>query len=129
MAEQLELTYSAEASAIISGGTDAIRGQTKRQHREFKVSTAWETVALVEKMIAEGRHSREWQTVCDGCRQWVSGIFHVDPISKKHYCRDCAAKQGIEVNAPQQQTAQSGAANAKNILSAHLISTAANLPF
>lgn len=52
--------------------------------------------AMIEQAIAEGRHSRTFQTVCDACRQWVGGIFHVRLGGAGRICRACAKKEGVK---------------------------------
>lgn len=39
-----------------------------------------------------------WETVCDFCRQWVTGIFHIT-LDRKRVCIRCAQKNGIDVAA------------------------------
>lgn len=46
---------------------------------------------ITDAAIAEGRHRpvAEFRTLCDGCRQWVSGIFHVS-LGGVRLCKACA---------------------------------------
>lgn len=56
------------------------------------------TVAdILDRAIAEGRHSPAgaWRTVCDGCGEWVGGIWHVTP-DKNRLCIHCAASAGVQ---------------------------------
>lgn len=41
----------------------------------------------------------DWQTVCDFCRQWVTGIFHVT-LDGQRACIECAAMMGVETGLP-----------------------------
>lgn len=40
--------------------------------------------------IAAGRHAEAWQTVCEGCGQWVTEIVHIVVGSRKRLGRCCA---------------------------------------
>ena len=44
--------------------------------------------SALQRAVAEGRHSAAWSTVCDGCREWVDGIYHVT-LDKKRLCLGC----------------------------------------
>lgn len=50
-------------------------------------------MALAERAIRQGRHSATVRTMCDVCREWVDGIYHVT-LDKKRVCRGCAIKIG-----------------------------------
>jgi hypothetical protein len=51
--------------------------------------------AIVAGMVAAalkaGTHGppENFRTVCDGCRNWVSGIFWISP-DKRRLCKECA---------------------------------------
>ena len=45
--------------------------------------------------IVQGTHSEKFQTVCDGCRQWVESIYFIVPGSKTRLCPACADKAGV----------------------------------
>jgi len=57
--------------------------------------TAQQRTEITERAIAAGRHSERYLTACDGCREWVPGIYHVT-LDKKRLCVRCAAGQGIQ---------------------------------
>lgn len=40
------------------------------------------------KLKAEPADAPAWQTVCEGCRQWVGGIYHVTQEGKR-LCYEC----------------------------------------
>jgi hypothetical protein len=53
---------------------------------------------MLAAAVREGRHApaSAFRTVCDGCGEWVGGIFHADPYSKKRLCLGCSAMQGVK---------------------------------
>jgi hypothetical protein len=53
---------------------------------------------MLAAAIRRGTHApaSAFRTVCDGCREWVGGIFHADPYSKKRLCLGCSAKAGVK---------------------------------
>lgn len=53
---------------------------------------------MLAAAIFEGRHApaSAFRTVCDGCGEWVGGIFHADPYSKKRLCLGCSVRQGVK---------------------------------
>jgi len=57
-------------------------------------STAEQIERLIEEAIAEGRHSREYSTLCMGpCGQWVGGIYHTT-LDGQRLCAKCADEIG-----------------------------------
>ncbi len=56
-------------------------------------------LALALAMIAEaerkGLHSSHFTVVCEACRQWCDGHYHVLP-DRKRICRACAIKMGVK---------------------------------
>lgn len=53
---------------------------------------------MLAAAIRQGRHApaSAFRTVCDGCGDWVGGIFHADPYSKKRLCLGCSGKAGVK---------------------------------
>lgn len=47
-----------------------------------------------EPNILDAPPEDAWLTVCDGCREWVTGIFHIT-LDGKALCIECAAKIGV----------------------------------
>jgi hypothetical protein len=52
----------------------------------------------VDRQVQLGLHG-PFKTVCDGCRRWVSSIWHVDPATKRRLCPCCAKAAGMNVSA------------------------------
>jgi hypothetical protein len=44
---------------------------------------------MLAQATADGRYSEQWFTVCHGCRQWVSSIYHTT-FDHKRLCGPCA---------------------------------------
>lgn len=46
---------------------------------------------LIDRAKREGRHGeiQDWRTVCQGCNEWVSGIWCVTEAGKR-LCRACS---------------------------------------
>lgn len=58
---------------------------------------------MVSAAIADGRHGQRWQTVCDGCHQWVQGIYWTS-LDRKRYCFKCVC--GLFPNQPTDDAGQ-----------------------
>jgi len=67
--------------------------------RTFQPVDQQQVAESIEQAIREGRHSREHQTVCPTCREWVSGLWFVRRQgSKVEMCRSCCKDAGMDVS-------------------------------
>lgn len=74
---------------------------------------ARELQRMTAAAIQAGTHApiERWRTVCDGCREWVNGIYHVT-FDGKRFCATCAdEKSGAGPKAfAEKQAARAGGA-------------------
>jgi hypothetical protein len=88
-----------EVGAVITGHEAATDAKGKRvvKPKVFRVTPFNELMAMIDQAIAEGRHSPDFRTVCPQCREWVDGIFWINPQSARdRCCIHCAARNGNE---------------------------------
>ena len=95
--------------------TTSLDGSAKvraRNKREYVNTTPEQFHALIDKAIAEGRHSPPgaWRTVCSVCRRWVDSLVYVSPQNRlARFCIDCAPedvrKEILEARAKRNRSA------------------------
>lgn len=74
--------------------TTSIDGDKRQRNRnkqhEYRQSTPEELNALFDRMRKAGTYSDHWETVCTGCRKWVTHVYHANPQNtREHFCIDC----------------------------------------